>query len=272
MRLAVSNIAWEPREDDAVAALLRRYQVGGVEIAPTTWRERPLEASSAEVAAYRRSWEDRGLSIMSLQSLLFGHPEMQLFGDPTAREAMRDYLCRTIDLGAELGARTLVFGSPKNRRRGSMPLKDAMSIACDFLRQIGERARARGVVFCLEANPPAYDCDFITTTSEAVTLCEQVDDAGVRINADLGGMTMAGEGAAQTIRAAAPFIAHVHASEPHLAELGAAADHRTAADALAAIDYRGWVSIEMRAAGGGGNVAAIERAVVRATRAYGRES
>lgn len=272
MRLAVSNIAWDPREDDAVAELLRRYRVGGVEIAPTKWRERPLEASGAEVAAYRRYWEDRGLSIVSLQSLLFGHPEMQLFGDAMARKTMRDYLYRTIDLGADLGARALVFGSPKNRRRGSMPLSDAMPIACDFLREIGERARARGVVFCLEANPPAYDCDFIITTSEAVALCKQVDDSAVRINADLGGMTIAGEDAERAIRAAAPLIAHVHASEPHLAELGAAANHEAAADALAAIDYRGWVSIEMRAVGGDENVAAIERAVARATRAYSRES
>jgi sugar phosphate isomerase/epimerase len=272
MRLAVSNIAWGPREDGAVAELLRRHGVGGVEIAPTKWRERPLDTTSSEIAAYRRYWEDSGLPIVSLQSLLFGHPEMQLFGDAAARQAMRDYLRRMIDLGADLGAGALVFGSPKNRRRGSMPLADAVHIACDFLRDLGDEARARGLLFCLEANPPSYDCDFITTTPDAVELCKLVGDANVLVNIDLGGMTIEHEDTARTIRAAAPFIGHVHASEPNLVELGAAADHEAAAEALAAIDYGGWVSIEMRAAGGTDNLAAVDRAVARAKKAYGRLS
>ena len=46
--------------------------VRGVEIAPTKWRARPFDASADEIAEYRRSWEDRGLRIVSLQSLLFG--------------------------------------------------------------------------------------------------------------------------------------------------------------------------------------------------------
>ena len=270
MRLAVSNIAWDPREDAAVAELLRRHGVGGVEIAPTKWREHPLDSTNSEIAAYRRYWEDSGLPIVSLQSLLFGHPEMQIFGDAAARQAMRDYLRRMIDLGADLGAGALVFGSPKNRHRGSIPMADAVHIACDFLRDLGEEARARGVLFCLEANPPSYDCDFITTTVDAVELCKLVGDENVRVNIDLGGMTIEHEDTARTIGAAAPFIGHVHASEPNLAELGAAANHEAAAEALAAIDYSGWVSIEMREVGGGDNLAAVEKAVVRAKRAYGR--
>ena len=43
-RLAVSNIAWEPHEDDAVAEVLRREGVTGVEIAPTKWRPTPYDA------------------------------------------------------------------------------------------------------------------------------------------------------------------------------------------------------------------------------------
>jgi D-psicose/D-tagatose/L-ribulose 3-epimerase len=268
--LAISNIAWETRDDRAVAELLHRYGVGGVEIAPTKWRERPLEASSADVAAYRRYWGDLGLQIVSLQSLLFGRPDLQLFGDARVREATRDYLRRLIAIGGALGAHTLVFGSPKNRRRGAMPANDAMRIACDFLLELAGDARSCGVTFCVEANPPAYDCDFITTTPDAVALCEMVGEDSVRINADLGGMTIAREDPARTIGAAGPFIGHVHASEPNLAELGAEADHDAAGAALAAIGYAGWVSIEMRAAGGGEALAAIQRAVVRAQRAYNR--
>jgi len=121
-RLAVSNLAWEPDQDDKIAKLLRSEHVTGIEIAPTKWRPRPLEATAADVAAYRRAWDDRGLTIVSLQSLLFGRPDLQLFGDDTVRRAMLDYLRGMVDLAVALGAGVLVFGSPKNRLRGELPL------------------------------------------------------------------------------------------------------------------------------------------------------
>lgn len=270
MQLAVSNIAWEPREDDAVAEVLRREGVGGVEIAPTKWRPAPYDAATEDVADYRRSWEDRGLRIVSLQSLLFGRPDLQLFGTAEARAALADYLRRVIDFGAAVGAGALVFGSPKNRLRGSFELSEATAIAAEFFRELGEHASARKIAFCIEANPVEYGCDFVTTTAEAVALCALVDHPGIRINADLGGMTLAGEDPRASIEAAGRFVAHVHASEPHLGELGAGG-HAAAARALRDIKYEGWVSVEMRAAAYD-NASVVERSVRVARAAYGQQS
>src|SRR5689334_25414305 len=111
-RLAVSNIAWEPSEDAAVVEVLRREGVTGVEIAPTKWREKPFDANAADVAAYRRSWEDRGLRVVSLQALLFGRPDLQLFASAESRRQLGDYLRRVIDFAAAVGAHAMVFGSP----------------------------------------------------------------------------------------------------------------------------------------------------------------
>jgi sugar phosphate isomerase/epimerase len=258
-RLAVSNIAWDAADDDAIAAILRSEGVSAIEIAPTKWRERPTETSAAERAAYRQMWADRGLKIVSMQALLFGRPELQLFGD--TRAALADYLRGIIDLGADLGARAFVFGSPKNRVRGTLPPADAMPIAADFFRALGEHAAGRDAVVCIEANPPAYGCDFITTTAEAVELCRVVNHPGIAINADLGGMTMGGEPVCETIISAAKMIGHFHASEPQLAELGAQSDHAEAGRALASVGYEKWISIEMR----GGDVG---KAVRLAKRAY----
>jgi D-psicose/D-tagatose/L-ribulose 3-epimerase len=267
-RLAVSNIAWEPDEDDAIAELLRREGVTGVEIAPTKWREKPFDASSGDIALYRRSWEDRGLRVVSLQSLLFGRPDLQLFTGAMERAVLSDYLRRVIDFGASLGAHALVFGSPKNRLRGSLALNEALEIAAEFFRALGPHAAARDIALCIEANPVEYGCDFVTTTAEAAELCTLVDHPAIRVNADLGGMTLAGEDPERSIEAANKFIAHVHASEPHLAELGAGAKHEAAGPALREIGYRGWVSVEMRGQAAGKNVDAVERAVRKAKNAY----
>ena len=110
--------------------------MSGVEIAPTKWRARPFDASADEIAEYRRSWEDRGLRIVSLQSLLFGRSDLQLFGTDGVRAALADYLRRVIDFGAQLGAHALVFGSPKNRLRGALDLRDANEIAAVFFREL----------------------------------------------------------------------------------------------------------------------------------------
>jgi sugar phosphate isomerase/epimerase len=263
-RLAVSNIAWEPHEDDLVAAVLRDEQVAAIEIAPTKWRERPYDASASEIDAYRQTWADRGLRIASLQALLFGRPDLQLFGD--TRAAMREHLARAIDFAAAVGATALVFGSPKNRLRGTLPADEAGKIAIDFFRDLGAHAVERGAVVCIEANPPEYGGDFITTTAEAIALCAAIDHPGVAINGDLGGMTMSGDNPWPTIASAGHMLGHFHVSEPHLAEPGAAADHASAAAGLAGIGYKRWISIEMRAAGD--NVERVRRAVRFAKEKY----
>jgi sugar phosphate isomerase/epimerase len=269
VKLAVSNIAWASTEDAQIADLLWREHVRAIEIAPTTWRERPLEAPAADVIAWRRSWNERGIELVALQSLLFGRPDLRLFASEASRAAMLDHLRRTIDFAATVGARALVFGSPKNRLRGDVGVAEATGIARDFLRAVGEYAHDRGTVLCIEANPPEYGCDFITTTAEAVELCRLVDHPGVGVNGDLGGMTLSSEDVGESIALAAPVLAHFHISEPRLAETGtAAADHAEAALALRAIGYEGWLSIEMRAAGGGANVAAVARAIARAKSDY----
>src|SRR5262249_4645068 len=160
----------------------------GVEIAPTKWRDKPLDATASEIARYRQSWEDRELRIVSLQALLFGRPDLELFG--ATRSELRDYLLRLIELGAGLGAHALGFGSPKNRLRGSLALPDAIASATEFFQEIGDFAADHGVTIAIEANPPEYGCDFITRIDEAVALCRAIGSAGIGVNGDLGGMTM----------------------------------------------------------------------------------
>lgn len=267
-QLAVSNIAWEPSENDAIVDVLQRAGVAGVEIAPTKWRDKPFDASAADVAAYRRWWEDHGLRVVSLQALLFGRPDLQLFASPASRQALGDYLRRVIDFAGAVGAHALVFGSPKNRVRGDLAMTDAMAVATGFLRDIGSYCIERGTALCIEANPTEYGCDFVTTTAEAVALCRAVDHPGVRVNVDLGGITMAGEDVTAAIESARGVIDHYHASEPNLTEIGAGSPHSVAGRALNEIGYARWISIEMRTSGD--NVAAVERAIAKVRVAYER--
>jgi len=82
MRLAISNIAWDITEDEAVAALLQRHQVDAIDIAPGKYFPQPGKATAAEIGAVKSWWAERGIEITGMQALLFGTTGLNVFGSP----------------------------------------------------------------------------------------------------------------------------------------------------------------------------------------------
>lgn len=270
MKIAISNIAWAPGREEQAAQLLQRHRVQGLEVAPTAVWKDPTEAPPADLDAYRDRWLQRGVRIVATQALLFGHPELALFGDNPTRRRTAEYLVAMARVAARLGATAMVFGSPKNRSRGALPAAAAMEVAVHFFRSVADAVADLGTCLCIEGNAPAYGCDFLTTTAEAAELVHQVDHPGVRLQLDTSTMALNGEDYAATIAAGASIAGHAHASEPHLAPLGAGGtDHAAAAAALRAAGYRGWVSIEMRAEADDTELAAVAAAIRCAQAHYG---
>lgn len=247
MTLAISNIAWPQGDDDRVAPGLSELGITGIEIAPTAIWADPLAAGAAARTKLRSQWEQRGFRIVALQALLYGHPELELFKTAGARASTLDYLQQMIAVARDLGADAMVFGSPKNRARGSIPAAEADAIAIDFFRAIGETASTMGVKFCIEPNPPAYGCDYLTTTAEVVGLLEQIAHPAVGINLDAGAIAINREDPVEAVRIAAPWIGHFHVSEPNLAPITGEPLHQLLGTALHEVGYKGWRSIEMRA-------------------------
>ena len=270
MRVAVSNIAWDAVDDDRVAEALVELGVTGIEVAPTTHWEDPSVATEEQIERYRRRWLDRGLTVSSLQALLYGRPELVLFGSDEAREATLAYLARISGLAGRLGAGPMVFGSPKNRKVGDRIPTEAHDIAVDFFRRAAADANAAGVTLCLEANPPEYGADFAVSTHEALAIVEEVDRSGFGMHLDLGGMQIAGEPISERIHDCAQWLGHFHVSEPYLAPVGASRlDHDEIASALRDIEYEGWVSIEMRKPVDADPVETVIAAARRIVAAYG---
>lgn len=248
MRLAVSNIAWPADEEADVAAGLREAKIDAVELAPTKIFTDPLATSAGERADYLAFWADHGIDVVAFQSMLFGRLDLTLFDDPSVTASTVDYLSRFIELAGQLGAGVLVFGSPKNRRvpEGMTP-DEATAIAVEVFGKLGDVASDNGTLFCIEPNPVAYDCNFVTDAASGLELVRAVDRPGFGLHLDAAGMTLAGDDIGASIRAAGPLLRHFHASAPYLGALETeAVDHAAAAAALRDIDYSGIVSIEMR--------------------------
>lgn len=270
MRIAVSNIAWDVAEDEAIAAMLGREGVDAVDAAPGKYFPDPERATAEEMARVRRWWEARGIQITGMQALLFGTEGLNLFGAEPSRRAMLERLAHVCRIGEGLGARRLVFGSPRNRDRGELPDQRVLEVAVGFFGELGARAAAHGVTICLEANPPAYGCNFMTTTGEAATVVAAVDHPAVRLHLDTGTMAMNGEPAADTVRRFASLVGYVHASEPDLAVVGeGGAPHDEVAGALRQALPQAIVSIEMRATEKEPHLASVQRAVRFVKDCYG---
>jgi sugar phosphate isomerase/epimerase len=246
MKLAVSNLAWPVESDGAAAELLGRHGVRAIELAPTKVWPRPAEATEEDVIAYRAFWERRGFQIVALQALLFGRPDLTLFDDPGTRGHTFDYLCRIMRLASCLGAGVLVFGSPGNRRVNGRPPAEVRPVAVDLFRRLGEAAHRHGVSFCIEPNPPAYGCDFVTTVEQGAQLVAEVGHPGFGLHLDAGGMALAGE-SLERVGAVGPR--HFHISEPHLCPIGTGSTpHAVYAEQLRQVGYERWCSVEMRMA------------------------
>ncbi|BAO87194.1 sugar phosphate isomerase/epimerase family protein [Caballeronia cordobensis] len=270
MRIAISNIAWEVSEDDTIAALLTRHGVDAIDIAPGKYFPQPSAATSEDMARVKGWWNERGIKITGMQSLLFGTTGLNLFGSRASREAMLAQLEAVCRIGEGVGATRLVFGSPKNRDRGELADDEALEIAMPFFRRLGDIASRHGVFVCLEPNPPCYGANFMTTSEETLSVVKEVAHPAIKMQLDAGAMTINAEDPVATLRACAPFIGHIHASEPGLVPIGdGACDHAAIARSVREALPRHVVTIEMVATNDEPHHASIERALRKTLSFYG---
>lgn len=262
MRIAISNLAWDPDEDDAIAALLAAQGIDAIDVAPGKYFPDPATTTAGDVECVRRAWEARGMDVTGMQALLFGTQGLNLFGTQDVREVMLAHLRAVCRIGAGLGARHLVFGSPRNRDRSGLDDAATEAVARDFFLRLGDIAASHGVCICLEPNPPRYGANFMTDSASTAAIVRTVDHPAIRMQCDTGAMAINGEDPAIVIASHASLIAHAHASEPGLVPLGdAGTDHAPYAQALASHRPDVVVCIEMLATADEPHAGAVARAV-----------
>ena len=163
-KFAISNLAFKDNDFGETLSYLCKTPIGALEIAPTLiWKE-PGRVPKLECQKFKDLVSRYGLSIIALQSLLFGKPELQLFGSSKSQKILLAYLKEMINLCSQLGGRIVSFGSPKNRLKGELKLNDAISHASGFFFSLAEYAESIGINVCIEPISSLYECDFINDT------------------------------------------------------------------------------------------------------------
>lgn len=242
MRLSISNLAWPKAPVDEVAPRMKEAGMDGVELAPTAiWPHTP-HVPSMEVREYAQRWHDHGLAVSGIQSLLYGHPEFQVF-DRDTWPAMHEHLASMIQLAHDLDTHIAVFGSPKNRIRGEISNTEANAMCGEFLSELLPALANCNVILTLEPNAPAYGADYLTHYADTVALSKLIGSPWIQPQVDSGCLHMVHDDPAQAVRTHIPV--HVHISTPNLLPPPGPVDHDALREALLSSGYDGWVVLEM---------------------------
>jgi sugar phosphate isomerase/epimerase len=144
----------------------------------------------------------------------------------------------------------LVFGSPKQRNlQEGVTREQARDWLIDGFTQALRVADEAGVTLCLEPLPPP-ECNFIRTTSEAIEVIDAIKHPRLRLILDVKSMAgeqqLTGRPIPDTIRAVAPYVAHVQANDANLGYPGSGEiDFVPIFRALRDVGYDGFVSVEV---------------------------
>lgn len=241
MKLSISNIAWDTKDNASVFQLMEKYGFSGLEIAPTKLvLENPYDHIDEAKKYAEALYKDHSLVIPSMQSIWYGRNE-KIFGSEGERESLLEYTKKAIDYASAIGCHNLVFGCPRNRNINDMSDYD---IAVSFFKEIGNYAYSKHTCIGMEANPPIYNTNFINDTVSAMKLIEDVGSKGFLLNLDIGTMIYNQE-KTDILSRNTHLINHVHVSEPHLKLIERRNIHAELKELLIANNYTGYISIEM---------------------------
>lgn len=191
MRISLCNEVLNPLPLAEQCALAAELGYDGLEIAPFTLAENPLELSPTARRAIRRLVEDAGLKVTGLHWLLVAPKGLSLT-DPDAAVRKRTIAAmqQLCGLCHDLGGAYLVHGSPVQRRLPEDNPQRARDWAMAGFAAAAEAAAAQGVVYCLEPLS-RHETNFINTVAEAADLVRQINNPAFRtmIDCSAAGLT-----------------------------------------------------------------------------------
>lgn len=220
MNLSLSNIAYIDPFDEEIVELTGRLGIKYVEAAPLKSFGSFENFDVTKVSLFTSFLSQKGLKLHSFQALLFGTPELYIFGEPDGRKRLKEIIMSQIELAGGLGVRNLVYGSPSTRKFFDKSRLEVESIAVDFFGELGEFAERNGTAISIEPNPPVYRNEFLQSTIECLNFVRKVNSPGLKTHIDTSTMILNGEDPWHFPSEIVDFNVHIHISEPFLAPFG----------------------------------------------------
>ena len=240
MKFGINTFLWTADFGSKDFGLLPRIKANGFDGIEATL----IHPRNFEAAAIRRALKENDLEC-TLCSVL--PPELSLITDDGAIQRKTvEHLSTCIQLTAEAGA-TVIAGplySPVGFLPGRRRTDDEWKRAIEGYRQLGPVLETNAVDLCLEPLN-RFETFFLNTTADAVDLCNQVNHPRVGILWDTFHANIEEKNLGAALQQAAPRLKHLHTCENDRGTPGTGhVDWKGVFQAIKAINYNGWLTIE----------------------------
>ncbi len=255
-KLAFSTNAYLRFSFAEAARRLAALGYGGVEImadVPHAW---PAFLLEEQKQAIRDSLKKNNLAISNINAFMmhavndarqrYWHPSW-IEPDRHYRQIRIDHTTRALTLAKELGA-PCITTEPGGPVEAGGSWSAALNLFVEGLKPVLEHAEKEGVLLLVEPEPGLL----IETCDQFLELMQHLDSPAVGMNFDIGHAYCVGDNPATSIPRVAKHIRHFHLEDiaptrvhHHLIPGEGAIDFAATLKAIRAMNYQGWVTIEL---------------------------
>uniref|UniRef100_A0A6C0CPF8 Xylose isomerase-like TIM barrel domain-containing protein n=1 Tax=viral metagenome TaxID=1070528 RepID=A0A6C0CPF8_9ZZZZ len=180
-QLSVSNICTNKLSERQFSQILKLYDIGKLQIAPTKIIDQWNNLSNIKSNKYG------DLKINSFQSITYTLT-YNIFSVDTRDELLK-HLKYVVNCAENIGVDFLVFGCPKNRKVFD-DKKDNNEIFVSFFEELAFYMMGLNLVICIENNSKQYGCNFINTIHECETIVRKINSPNIKMMIDIGNAIM----------------------------------------------------------------------------------
>ena len=219
----------------------------GIEIAPFTLGESPLEITSQAISQIENSASKVGLQVVGLHWLLAKTNGLHLtHSDADIRKKTGEYLEGLSKLCRDLGGKVMVFGSPPQRNLpDGVSYQQGVDFAVEVFQSVASTLESCGVTLALEPLRPE-EGNFMLTAESAIEIAQAVNSPNVKLHLDVKAMSTESKPIPQIIRESQEWLVHFHANDPNRRGPGMGdVDFSPIFQTLDEVNYDDWISVEV---------------------------
>ena len=256
MKLAFSSNAYLRFSFNDAAQKISKLGYQGIEImadVPHAWPAFMLEEQKQGI---RNALKSNNLAISNINSFMMhavNDPRQRYWypswiePDKHYRQIRIDHTMRCLTLAKELGA-PCITTEPGGPVEAGASWSAGLKLFVEMLKPVIEHAEKEGVLLLIEPEPGLL----IETADQFLEFMGHIKSPMVGCNFDIGHSYCVGDDPASTIPRLAKFIRHFHLEDiantrvhHHLIPGDGAIDFKAAIQAIKAIGYKEWVTIEL---------------------------
>lgn len=231
---------------DLQKIIYRAAELGFDAVEPTVALHLPVE-SSVEKRKEVKGWiHDAGIECSALHYIWDGSVKLAT-SDRNEMKRTQTYLCKVIDIAADLEAKTVIVGSGGTTRsfEPGQDREEVTKCMAEVIRNCGEYAKSSNTVLAMEAIN-RYETNFLNTMQQATEFAEMVDHPNVRTMADTYHMNIEEVDPVESVRKYGHALANLHLADSNRQAPGEGHfDFASIAAALRKIGFSEYCSFEV---------------------------